>query len=133
MGIEDIKCKEYVELVGKHRRQLEYACMFNFLQLFEQVYRMPVSEGDIVIAATDGVLDNANPDQIKPNVLVPFSNGDGPEAAAEQIAFLASHLSSEEHRRNPFYRSALWDGYRHYGGKRDDMTVIVSYITSSSS
>lgn len=57
--------------------------------------------------------------------------GLGPEAAAQKIAALARQRAVDRNQQTPFSTAAQDAGYRYYGGKLDDITVVVSYITNS--
>ena len=57
--------------------------------------------------------------------------GFSPELTAKQIAALARERAVDKNRQSPFAKAAQDAGLRYYGGKLDDITVVVSYITSS--
>eukprot|EP00743_Colponemidia_sp_Colp-15_P005992 GILK01006440.1.p1 GENE.GILK01006440.1~~GILK01006440.1.p1 ORF type:complete len:838 (-),score=91.04 GILK01006440.1:252-2765(-) len=96
-------------------------------------------EGDLVIAGTDGVFDNlfdheilsliagaVSPREAKNNHSVPTC----PHQLARAIASAASEKASDTHSRSPFAQSAVRQGYNYWGGKLDDITVVVSWIVS---
>lgn len=51
------------------------------------------------------------------------------QATAENIASLAQQRALDKHRQTPFAAAAHDAGFRYVGGKLDDITVVVSYIT----
>eukprot|EP00742_Colponemidia_sp_Colp-10_P004658 GILJ01004969.1.p1 GENE.GILJ01004969.1~~GILJ01004969.1.p1 ORF type:complete len:838 (+),score=85.19 GILJ01004969.1:165-2678(+) len=96
-------------------------------------------EGDLVIAGTDGVFDNlfdheilsliagaVSPREAKMN----HSVATCPHQLARAIASAASEKASDTHSRSPFAQSAVRQGYNYWGGKLDDITVVVSWIVS---
>ena len=56
--------------------------------------------------------------------------GLGPQVTAQKIAALARQRALDKDRQTPFSTAAQDAGFRYYGGKLDDITVVVSYITS---
>jgi len=58
-------------------------------------------------------------------------SGLGAQATAQKIAALARVRALDKHRQSPFAAAAQEAGYRFYGGKLDDITVVVSYVTSA--
>eukprot|EP00884_Botryococcus_braunii_P010661 jgi/Botrbrau1/19597/Bobra.0035s0075.1 len=111
------------------------------------VYQLKVQPGDIVIAGSDGLWDNCYEDDIMS--LLP----DGPDAiemAARQVAELAHSRAQDPTYRSPYSQEAVKNGYdlpwweklrnvslqdgkielgQLQGGKLDDVTVIVAYVT----
>ena len=57
--------------------------------------------------------------------------GLGPQVTAQKIAALARQRAQDRDRQTPFSTAAQDAGFRYYGGKLDDITVVVSYIASS--
>ena len=56
--------------------------------------------------------------------------GLGPQVTAQKIAALARQRAQDRDRQTPFSTAAQDAGFRYYGGKLDDITVVVSYIKS---
>lgn len=56
--------------------------------------------------------------------------GLGPQVTAQKLAALARQRAQDRNRQTPFSSAAQDAGIRYYGGKLDDITVVVSYITS---
>ncbi|KDP38810.1 hypothetical protein JCGZ_04967 [Jatropha curcas] len=85
-----------------------------------------VEAGDIVVAGTDGLLDNIYPSEI--TKILEKADGKN-EVSAEELAWRiverALFNSVDEEYHSPFAREAEMAGYLHTGGKYDDITVIV--------
>ncbi|XVF73706.1 hypothetical protein PTKIN_Ptkin13bG0004300 [Pterospermum kingtungense] len=92
-----------------------------------QVFTLSVAWGDVVIAGTDGLFDNLSNNEITAVVVHAVRAGLGPQVTAQKIPALARQRAQDRDRQTPFSTA----GIRYYGGKLDDITVIVSYITSS--
>ncbi|KAJ8510341.1 hypothetical protein OPV22_000775 [Ensete ventricosum] len=97
-----------------------------------QVFTFPVESGDVIVAGTDGLFDNLYNSEITAVVVHGIRAGLGPQVMAQKIAALARQRAQDKNRQTPFSTSAQEAGYRYYGGKLDDITVIVSYITAFS-
>ncbi|KAK2988742.1 hypothetical protein RJ640_021007 [Escallonia rubra] len=96
-----------------------------------QVFTFPVAPGDVIIAGTDGLFDNLYNNDITAVVVHAVRAGLGPQVTAQKIAALARQRAQDKNRQTPFSAAAQEAGFRYYGGKLDDITVVVSYITSS--
>lgn len=97
-----------------------------------QVFTFPVAPGDAIVAGTDGLFDNLYNNEITAVVVHAIRAGFGPQVTAQKIAALARQRAQDKDRQTPFSTAAQDAGFRYYGGKLDDITVVVSYITSSS-
>ncbi|KAF8409929.1 hypothetical protein HHK36_002448 [Tetracentron sinense] len=97
-----------------------------------QVFTIAVAPGDVIIAGTDGLFDNLYNNEVTAVVVHAVRAGLGPQVTAQKIAALARQRAQDRNRQTPFSTAAQDAGYRYYGGKLDDITVVVSYITSSS-
>ncbi|CAB4265756.1 unnamed protein product [Prunus armeniaca] len=97
-----------------------------------QVFTVPVAPGDVIIAGTDGLFDNLYNNEITAVVVHAIRAGLGPQVTAQKIAALARQRAQDRDRQTPFSTAAQDAGFRYYGGKLDDITVVVSYVTSSS-
>ncbi|RWW29266.1 hypothetical protein GW17_00006216 [Ensete ventricosum] len=102
------------------------------IALTDQVFTFPVESGDVIVAGTDGLFDNLYNSEITAVVVHGIRAGLGPQVMAQKIAALARQRAQDKNRQTPFSTSAQEAGYRYYGGKLDDITVIVSYITAFS-
>ncbi|XP_043713344.1 probable protein phosphatase 2C 55 [Telopea speciosissima] len=96
-----------------------------------QIFTIPVAPGDVVIAGTDGLFDNLYNNEVTAVVVHAMRAGLEPHATAQKIAALARQRAQDRDRQTPFSTAAQDAGFRYYGGKLDDITVVVSYITSS--
>ncbi|XP_058222780.1 probable protein phosphatase 2C 55 isoform X1 [Rhododendron vialii] len=97
-----------------------------------QVFTIPVAPGDVVIAGTDGLFDNLYNNEVNTVVVHAARTGLGPQVTAQKIAALARQRALDKNRQTPFSTAAQDAGFRYYGGKLDDITVVVSYITGTS-
>ncbi|XP_034675686.1 probable protein phosphatase 2C 55 isoform X1 [Vitis riparia] len=97
-----------------------------------QVFTIPVAPGDVVIAGTDGLFDNLYNNEVIAVVVHATRASLGPQVTAQKIAALARQRAQDKNRQTPFSTAAQDAGIRYYGGKLDDITVVVSYITSYS-
>ncbi|MBA0590461.1 hypothetical protein Gorai_019166, partial [Gossypium raimondii] len=97
-----------------------------------QVFKIPVLSGDVIIAGTDGLFDNLYNNEITAAVVHGLRVGFNPQLMAKQIATLARERAVDKNRQTPFAKAAQDAGFRYYGGKLDDITVVVSYIAGSS-
>lgn len=83
------------------------------------------------MAGTDGLFDNLYNNDITAVVVNATRARLEPQTTAQKIAALARQRALDKKRPSPFSAAALEAGYRYYGGKLDDITVVVSYISSS--
>ncbi|KAL3684055.1 hypothetical protein R1sor_002077 [Riccia sorocarpa] len=98
-----------------------------------QVFSIEVAVGDVIVAGTDGLFDNLYDSELTTAVVQAVRSGMGPQVTAQNVADLARTRAKDRNRQTPFSTAAQDAGYRFYGGKMDDITVIVSYITNSKS
>ena len=100
-----------------------------------EVGGMPVEDGDVVVAGTDGLFDNVRDDQLARAVQMGTELGFSPKNMADIIAAIAYDVSKSKLVLSPFslaYRKAYGER-SYYGGKKDDITVIVAYIVPKNS
>ena len=84
--------------------------------------------GDIVVAATDGLLDNVFPSEIV-EILNQADGKQDPEQLAKSIAEAAHFNSLDMTCESPFAKAAMSEaGLDISGGKYDDITVVVGQI-----
>ncbi|KAJ8541022.1 hypothetical protein K7X08_001838 [Anisodus acutangulus] len=95
-----------------------------------EVFKIPVAPGDVIIAGTDGLFDNLYSNDITAVVVHATRAGLAPQVAAQKIATLARQRAQDKNRQTPFSSAAQEAGFLYYGGKLDDITVVVSYIAS---
>lgn len=84
--------------------------------------------GDVVLAATDGLFDNVFPKDVEAAVERFLKDGLQPAAAARELAKMASRKSWDWYTVSPFAVAARGAGFKHFGGKPDDITVVVAYV-----
>jgi len=89
------------------------------------LYAMEVREGDLVVLATDGVFDNLSTEDIVE--VATASEGAEPEEIADRLLKLARARSTGRYE-TPFSLASRLNGDRYYGGKPDDITVVVARI-----
>jgi len=77
------------------------------------------------------LFDNLYNDEVAEVVLNAVRAGLEPQVTAQKIAALARQRALDRNRQSPFSAAAQEAGFNYYGGKLDDITVVVSYITGS--
>eukprot|EP00271_Cylindrocystis_brebissonii_P009495 TRINITY_DN243_c0_g1_i2.p1 TRINITY_DN243_c0_g1~~TRINITY_DN243_c0_g1_i2.p1 ORF type:complete len:762 (-),score=236.25 TRINITY_DN243_c0_g1_i2:1866-4151(-) len=92
-------------------------------------YAVEVQARDILLLGTDGLFDNVFEDVIAGTLTQAFCDGKAPEAAAQQLAVLAQKQSLQLSGCTPFREAARSHGQQYDGGKKDDITVIVAFVT----
>ncbi|KAJ7561697.1 hypothetical protein O6H91_03G038200 [Diphasiastrum complanatum] len=92
-------------------------------------YELPVSEGDVLVLGTDGLFDNLFENEIVKIVIANLQSGGGPELAAKMLVQSAQILAARQEGRTPFAEAAAAARINYLGGKLDDVTAIVSYVT----
>ncbi|CAA0817291.1 Probable protein phosphatase 2C 55 [Striga hermonthica] len=94
-----------------------------------QVFKVPVVPGDVVVAGSDGLFDNLYNKEIATIVADAVKEGFGPDATARKIAEFSRIRALDRKCRSPFSVAAEQAGFAFYGGKLDDLTVVVSYVS----
>ncbi|KAJ6816174.1 putative protein phosphatase 2C 80 [Iris pallida] len=97
-----------------------------------QVFNIPVQPGDVIVMGTDGLFDNLYTNEISGVVVYATRAKLEPQVAAQKIVELASQRALDKKQQSPFSTAAQQSGYRYNGGKLDDISVVVSYVTASS-
>ncbi|XVF44734.1 hypothetical protein PTKIN_Ptkin02bG0147800 [Pterospermum kingtungense] len=96
---------------------------------FVEVYRIDLYEDDVIITATDGLVDNLYEQDIASIVFKSLRESLRPQEIAELLATRAQEVGQLSSVRSPFADEAQAAGYVGYrGGKLDDVTVIVSLV-----
>ncbi|GAU30887.1 hypothetical protein TSUD_15730 [Trifolium subterraneum] len=93
-----------------------------------EVFTVHVEPGDVVVAGTDGLFDNLYTDDIAALVVCAIIDRLEPQVTAQMIAALAQQQALNKNWLSPFSAAAREVGHHYRGGKRDDITVVVSYI-----
>lgn len=120
---------------------------YGLFSLWETQYSLAVMPGDIIVLATDGVLDNLHDEELKGMVeamvgpvtrgsmrgIHPAANeldaiGERVKSAATTLAWHSWARSQEAHWLSPFALSAVMHGFAFSGGKQDDITIVVAVI-----
>ena len=96
-------------------------------------FELAVRPGDIVVTGTDGLWDNVFAAEASAIVSRCRAQGDSPEAAAHALCRYARARALDPKHQSPFSLAALQAGYAFLGGKLDDITVVVSYVTQGGS
>ncbi|GJM85608.1 hypothetical protein PR202_ga02076 [Eleusine coracana subsp. coracana] len=101
------------------------------------VGEMSVAEGDVVVLGTDGLFDNVFDVELQRVVEKGKELGLSPQKMADKITAAARKMAGDWRAPSPFSvesaRSVQDGRKRHYGGKFDDITVVVGYIVSKES
>ncbi|XP_073028703.1 uncharacterized protein [Primulina eburnea] len=99
-----------------------------------EFYRIDLEEEDVIILASDGLLDNLYDQEITSEVSKYLAADCKPKEIAEALAAKAQEVGKSVTARSPFADNAQAAGYAGYtGGKLDDVTVIVSVVQRQSS
>ncbi|XP_067952009.1 protein phosphatase PTC7 homolog [Watersipora subatra] len=90
-----------------------------------------VTEGDIILVATDGLFDNMTDSMILRHLqIVKHKQLDTIQSAANKIASEARKLSNDPEYESPFCKNAAKEGIAFKGGKPDDITVLIATVNS---
>ncbi|TNV76749.1 hypothetical protein FGO68_gene3286 [Halteria grandinella] len=115
----------------QYRFNYPYQCGTNYgPPTHADVHAHMVQDKDIVILATDGVLDNL----FDNDILSCVQKGFGQEEVLAQLAAsacigqTAEGLSFRKDYDSPFAQNARTAGRNHPGGKKDDITVVVGQV-----
>lgn len=95
-----------------------------------QVFKIPVLAGDVIVAGSDGLFDNLYSKEVAGVVGDAVKDGLSPDDTAKKIAALARVRALDRKHQSPFSKAAQEAGFTYYGGKLDDLTVVVSYVSS---
>ncbi|KAI0065346.1 protein serine/threonine phosphatase 2C [Artomyces pyxidatus] len=96
------------------------------------LYETKLRDGDIIIAFTDGLSDNVFNNEIT-SICSLVARAGGPEdtqvqTIAERIIQYARACMVNKSRVSPFEKAAARDGKFWFGGKMDDVTVVVALV-----
>ncbi|CAI9758378.1 unnamed protein product [Fraxinus pennsylvanica] len=94
-----------------------------------QVFTVTVAPGDVVVTGSDGLFDILYNMEIAVVVADAAKDGLSPDATAQKIAVFARHRALDRKQQTPFSTAAQEAGYSYFGGKLDDLTVVVSYVS----
>lgn len=94
-----------------------------------------IERGDLVIAMSDGVIDNLWEHEIIENVLSSYKAWNGPgkngpktamQFVAEQLVAAAKVIALDPFAESPFMEHAIEEGLPSHGGKLDDISVVAA-------
>ncbi|KAL4258959.1 STXBP/unc-18/SEC1 family protein [Pleurotus pulmonarius] len=95
-------------------------------------YEVQLREKDIIIAYTDGLVDNVYPEEILEICSVVLHehrhDHDRPQIMSDRIVDYARQCMRSKTLLTPFEREAIKQGVAHKGGKIDDITVVVTMV-----
>uniref|UniRef100_N1R3Y6 Protein phosphatase n=1 Tax=Aegilops tauschii TaxID=37682 RepID=N1R3Y6_AEGTA len=95
-------------------------------------YTIDIEEGDVIIAATDGLFDNVYEQEAAAMISKSLQADLKPAEMAEHLAARAHEVGRSGAGRSPFSDSAVAAGYLGFsGGKLDDTAVVVSIVRRS--
>jgi hypothetical protein len=94
-----------------------------------QTFICKLKPGDVIVAGTDGLFDNVFSHRTTKLVWDAKKRGALPGVAAQQLATFASARSMDPVYLSPFAKAAAQAGFFYRGGKVDDITVVISYVT----
>ncbi|KAK8935704.1 putative protein phosphatase 2C 55 [Platanthera zijinensis] len=97
------------------------------------VFTFPVESDDVIVAGTDGLFYNLYNNEIIAIVVHVVRAKLEPQVTTQKIAALTRQRAQDKNWQMPFSTAAQDAGYRYYGGKMDYITVVVSYVTASTS
>lgn len=97
-----------------------------------QNYSIDLEEGDVIVAASDGLFDNIYEQEIAAVVSKSVNADLKPTEIAEDLVKMAQQVGKSSSCKSPFADAALDAGYLGFsGGKLDDVTVVVSIVQRS--
>eukprot|EP00884_Botryococcus_braunii_P001554 jgi/Botrbrau1/1139/Bobra.0162s0030.1 len=97
-----------------------------------EVFTVQVQANDIVVLGSDGLFDNVFPEESAAITSLIHGRGDPPQVAAAGLAQFASIRANDPQHTSPFAYVAQSMGHKYNGGKLDDITVLVAYVTPAS-
>ncbi|KAK6156899.1 hypothetical protein DH2020_011147 [Rehmannia glutinosa] len=98
-----------------------------------EFYKIDLEEDDVIITASDGLLDNLYDQEISAIVMKSLAADKKLEEIAELLATKAQEIGRSASTRSPFADDAKAAGFAEYtGGKLDDVAVIVSVVQKQS-
>lgn len=95
-------------------------------------YTHEVQDGDIIVAGSDGLIDNMSTDQIAEHLMNQKGCASWDDfdlnSAATSLADLTYQYSLDEDYDSPFAKGARAAGFSYKGGKSDDITVVIGQV-----
>lgn len=97
-------------------------------------FHVDVQLGDVIVTGTDGLWDNLFVDECAYLVMKYQKQGLSPGECSQKVASYAKAKSLDDTVQTPFQLGARSNGYTyHGGGKPDDVTVVISYVSQGPS
>lgn len=94
-----------------------------------QEFKCQLRPGDIIVAGTDGLFDNVFAEEVAALVRHARTWGLSADDAAKRLAKYAFRKALDQGHMSPFAYAAQASGQNYVGGKMDDITVIISYVS----
>lgn len=91
-----------------------------------KVVQVPVQEGDLVLIATDGLMDNLWEAEISRELMKWIDEGEGEGYMAEELVEKAQNVAMDPWGLSPYMERAVEQGLGIEGGKWDDISVVVA-------
>lgn len=85
----------------------------------------------VVCAGTDGLFDNVFPDDASRIVAQSVASGGSPEEVSKVLGQFARVKAGDSKYISPFAYGAFQAGLHYVGGKMDDITVLVAFVTAA--
>lgn len=92
-------------------------------------FELQVQPGDIIVTGSDGLWDNIFAEEAATIASKCRDKGETATTAAQVLCRYARMRASDAKYHSPFSYAAIQAGYVYLGGKMDDITVVVSYVT----
>lgn len=91
-----------------------------------KVVDVQVEEGDLVLVATDGLMDNLWETEVVQELTQWVEAGEGEEQMAEKLVQKAKSVAGDPWGLSPYMERAVEQGLGIEGGKWDDISVVVA-------
>jgi protein phosphatase PTC7 len=88
--------------------------------------------GDIIVTGTDGLFDNVFSQEAATVAARCRGKGETAAIAAQVLCRYARTRAADTKYNSPFSYGAMQAGYVYQGGKMDDITVLVTYVSQNS-
>ena len=87
-----------------------------------------LQEGDLIVTGTDGLFDNLFDEDVVRICADAVKAGSRSQEIAKQLAEKAHECAASQYCVTPFGAEARAHGRKHFGGKMDDITCIISAV-----
>eukprot|EP00879_Flechtneria_rotunda_P014057 GHRR01014685.1.p1 GENE.GHRR01014685.1~~GHRR01014685.1.p1 ORF type:complete len:387 (+),score=182.21 GHRR01014685.1:590-1750(+) len=92
-------------------------------------FDLELEPGDIIVTGSDGLWDNIFAEEAATIATKCREKGETATTAAQVLCRYARMRASDAKYHSPFSYAAIQAGYVYLGGKMDDITVLVSFVT----